>query len=476
MRVAILLGVSHYDSLSDLPACKRDVDLMKDLITATDKFEKKIVISDDTYAAKVKEKLTNFIRQFEKKEIEEVLFYYTGHGDFFKDEFYYVLSNFKEDMRRQTCIENSEIDNWLRGLNPELTVKIVDACHSGITYVKGNETIEKYIYNSKQVFGKLFFMFSSGFDQSSYQDDILSFFTKSFVRSFQNQTTSIIRYKDIIDFISDAFISNSRQTPYFVTQASHTEIFCSLTPEIKELALSVEKRLKANSEETRSSSIELDIVKIVEQDAKNFFSEEDVMTILNEMKEKIENHEYPPEFNSLYDAKYSFSDSYWHLPEKNVIGEWIKAHSDEYFANVVEEKYTVKVPRVSHPLAYTNGANEVIVTKFRITGFDLTTRCPYKIIEINAVPKYPNISWGNLTIVFLLSKTKIRFFYFFSNYKEKNWDDRKLIQDVEWKTIEFMFAEKQNILDFLENEQNEFAHLIIEEIRIRYGLFEINND
>ena len=181
------------------------------------------------------EKLSDFIANNQGEIFDEVFFYYSGHGDFRDNEFYYILSDFNRNSYRQTSLANSELDSFLKQLNPNLTIKVVDACHSGVTYIKDNDIFSKHLDESKQRFNHCYFMFSSMSDQASYQNNIISHFTKSFVDSVLKYSSTEIRYKHIVDYISDDFEKNALQKPLFVTQASFTEIFCSVNQKIKTL-------------------------------------------------------------------------------------------------------------------------------------------------------------------------------------------------------------------------------------------------
>lgn len=69
-----------------------DVIQFDSLIRNTKKFDEILIISQETASGKVKDKLTSFINDRKGNSIDEVLFYFSGHGDFANDEFYYILS------------------------------------------------------------------------------------------------------------------------------------------------------------------------------------------------------------------------------------------------------------------------------------------------------------------------------------------------------------------------------------------------
>ena len=85
----------------------------------------------DTYNQEQLEKidiLKIFLEKYnEQDSIEDFFFYFTGHGQCDEDEFYYLLSDFSFSELKQTSLENSELDNWIRNLNPKTTIKVVDA-------------------------------------------------------------------------------------------------------------------------------------------------------------------------------------------------------------------------------------------------------------------------------------------------------------------------------------------------------------
>ena len=72
------------------------------------------------------------------------------------------------------------------------------------------------------------------------------------------------------------------------------------------------------------------------------------------------------------------------------------------------------------------------------------------------------------SIVVLISKRAIRFFYFFTEYVEKNWADREQRLNFTWKTNEFPLIEEQQILDFVSALHSQFAGWVVEQVRKRF--------
>jgi Caspase domain len=184
MNVAILIGVTSYSRpVTDLPACAHDVQLMSQLIRHTNRFPDTLELGKNTSSAEVKTQLAQFVSKFKGQKVDELFFYYSGHGDLFKDDFYFLFSDFDEKRRNQTSLTNNELDSMLKTLAPKLIVKVVDACHAGVAYVKEPDALAKQLQATQASFSNCYFMFSSQSSQSSFQDSKLSDFTESFVEA-----------------------------------------------------------------------------------------------------------------------------------------------------------------------------------------------------------------------------------------------------------------------------------------------------
>ncbi len=438
MKVGVLLGVSNYEKLASLPACKSDLILMEELLNRTGDYSDILSISDDTNSSKVKRRVSEWIENLSGKEVNEVFFYYTGHGIFQDEEFYFCCSDFDKGRFNSTGITNSEIDEWLRTLNANLAVKVIDACQSGIQYVKDSEILflTKLKGNNSKSFKSCYFMFSSQNDQSSYQNDKLSFFTKAFVKAIKEHQEERIRYRDIIDYISDYFVSDGSQKPHFVMDANSTEEFCFINEDLRQFlnTNSLLNEIIESIEVTETPSLSLK--EIVVSDASKFCNEEEVVEVLEELKEKITDFKYSKEYTDLYESKITFEkgtlndDDYNDsLPNVKQIGEWLSKNVHEYFAEQTykEESYTVRLRDYGigslsfsrEPSSYTETR-----TKKVISGIEITAKLPFNTIKIIAEPKFLNLLPFECVVVFVLSKKEVRFFYYYANFRELNWKER----------------------------------------------------
>ena len=213
--LGIVIAVSDYtQDAKPLPACNRDGAAMAEVLRLSGRFDDILRIDQETKSTQVKQRLAAFIKSHRATEIEEVVFYFTSHGEFHNNAFYYLLTKCQQRRLRQTSLENNELDNIVRSINPSLFVKIVDACHSGMTYIKTPEEFAEYIKSANVGLKKFYFMCSSQADQFSYQNNDTGYFTENILNAIANHSTSSIRCKDVIDYVSDYFASRDFQHRY----------------------------------------------------------------------------------------------------------------------------------------------------------------------------------------------------------------------------------------------------------------------
>ncbi|MEM6250865.1 caspase family protein [Shewanella vaxholmensis] len=458
MNLGIVLAVSDYGNpQNNLPGCDADGKAISTILKLNDKFNDILVLSENTTSANVKTQLIEFINKHKEQEIEEVVFYYTGHGDFSGKEFYFLLSDYDSSRRKQTTLENAELDNLLKNLGAKVTVKIVDACHSGQAYIKDSDVFDKYLNETKSSFNKCYFMYSSQVEQYSYQDKSLSFFTKSIVDAVKEHSSNLIRYKDVIDFVSDSFELNSHQTPFFVVQADFTEPFCTVSESLRN-ALSKFTESDDLVEEKEATKF-LSIVDRIKADAERYCTKEEAYEQFSKFVEKFSEFSFDGELGQLYTCKVSVNDGSSISPQ--VIGNWLEASDCNYFAqpeyrDVVKSKRVLRKARSSYATALSTstfsrlaagfGANllddiddetkyeTVRYTEKEVSGYKITIDQPAELIEILAEPKFPNVSAGKMFIVPLLSKTELRIFYSYVHLTDNGWTGRTIKEKIKWLT------------------------------------------
>jgi len=459
MRIAILIGVSKFDNCNNLPGCENDVTAIHEILKATNQFDDVKFYKGKVDSKPFKTELAEYFSELKGENIEEVFFYFSGHGNFYKNEFYYVLSDFDESQRKQTSLQNSEIDKLIKSIKPKLVSKIIDACQSGVSYVKGENRVEKYYNRTTDNFEKCYFMHSSQTSQFSYQDNDLSDFTKSFLSSLRSNDFSNIRYKHIIDYISDEFERSTEQTPFFVTQADYTEIFIQSSKEINQLIERYIPSLKVKDQEKKNEESpaqrELSYIDKIKLEAKEFSNEEDTKKLIDSIKDCIKRVTLKTDLKELYDITFLFEHNTLHIPKGSLIGTWLKENSHQYFAKPYYKTITYReeiVPNSISPIMNMMNPHKIVTKeKQELDGFQTTFELPHSYVVIKYVPKYPNIKQFAVFLTYLVSKKDIKLFYGFTDYKEKNWLNKSVNLNFKWSSTDFKLIDEKLILDFIKN-------------------------
>jgi hypothetical protein len=506
LNLGVVIAVSDYGSVdNNLPGCKIDGETFATIFGEDSKFDDVLVITKSTSSGSVKAQLIEFINKHKSNDIGDVVFYFTGHGDFSGDEFHFLLSDYDPKRKKQTALENTELDNLLKALNPINAVKIVDACHSGKVYIKDSDSFDKYLKSSQGEFNNCYFLFSSQVEQSSYQDEKLSFFTKSIIEAIASHTTDIIRYKDIIDFVSDSFQNNSEQTPFFVVQADFTESFCSISQSLRDKLKFVFETKKQDDDTLKSDKLKLSIVDLVKQDADKYCDVDKAMEYLSTFILNFENSNFEGEVAELYNCEVSLDVDYDCIRSSSAIGTWLDNNEHDYFAEatfntVSRTKPLLKNTSISLPNLYNsnlirsndkyniirtpdpysnvwsssagkyyahNPIETTTVHEKKIDGFESTVEMPLSQIKIQAEPKYPNVIPAVAYIVPVISKTSLRLFFSFSHYDEKGWSDRTISKKIKWTTKEVQLKSIGE-LEIRDEFLNRFADFLIEPINKKF--------
>lgn len=436
MNLALLVAVSEYtDPQNNLPACANDFSLVDSILAHSGQFTEVLRLASDTASSHVKPELARFVKTHKEHKVDELFFYFTGHGDLYNDDFYFLLSDFDEDRRQQTALSNAELDSMLRSLSPSLTVKVVDACHSGVLYVKNVNILEKSLDASRHKFEHCYFMFSSQKEQPSFQDAHFSDFTESFGQSILRRKQDTIRYKDIVDYISDDFQDKDHQTPTFVLQADCTDLFCTISQdlrdELKKAFSSLPGTAASKKDDTTMMTPEpeptITLRDLVIRESKTFCTEAEAMDALNEVKVALEQYELGGDLSDLYECNISVKEDFSGVPKMCAIASWLHQNKNDYFVRVQyrEEEYqdTIRVPKtyrgilgshLSTVAALTGGdykTQTVTRTRDIPDGITLTATPPYCAVEVRMTPKFENLPWWTEYIVLVFSKATLRFFY-----------------------------------------------------------------
>lgn len=300
-NIAILIGNTKYETLGALACCGEDVIAIKELLEATEKFGSLEVILDSD-SSQLKERIRAAIDQH--KSIEEIFFYFTGHGFQHETDFFYCATNFDPKRPNETGLSNSELHMLLRSPEADVVVKVIDACNSGTLLIKANDSFPPA---SKQSFKNLIQIASCLDSQSSLTGNPLSLFTEKFREAILRKTEGTVYYTDIIDALRDEFLDNNNQTPHFVSQGTGREQFVENAKQLDGVRAKLCVHANGNaaasvvSAVTESSMTPVDILERAEkQFAKKELAQKFISQLFDKLSERASTDDF---FRQLFSAE-----------------------------------------------------------------------------------------------------------------------------------------------------------------------------
>lgn len=475
MNIAFVIGNTDYNTLTKLEACNNDVKAINDVLKATGKYEK-IFVEQNKKSSEVKKSLATTIESIRKSNItvDELVVYYTGHGCYKNDQFYFLPIDYDSKRHSSTSLSNDELDEMLKSLNPHLTVKFIDACESGQTYIKSNtEPKDIFLNTSKSRFNNCYFMYSSNKNQESSASDDFGFFTFSLLRAIKNCSENEIRYKDIIDFITDDFADNEEQKPFFVTQADYTDYFCRDLKSVKEVLKSYnlefcddENEIAVNVEDSSSKGL----IDLIRDDSEKCIAKEVAISNLKKLKDAITKLGINSKLDGIFELSVIEINKISDIDGINNILDDVKKYKYEMFIKLkyaTEEYETeVQVPKPVNPLfgralsSFFQEYEMKTVTRTRkvVSGFEHSFDTPFSGLSIQLVPKFPNIRKRQLNLVFIFNK---RDFVIYSNnedYYEKEWNLWESYTVSNWGKSVIPFTNYEEIERTLISEVEQFQN------------------
>ncbi|PFI46709.1 hypothetical protein COI73_17350 [Bacillus cereus] len=430
IKLAVLIGVSQYEKIDNLDACLRDVKVMHELIKQTNSYQDILFISDNTNSEHIKLKIVEFFKKHKEAavEVDQVLFYFTGHGKAIPTEVHYLLSDFDPQKMKSTTLENSEVDNYLRMLNPKLAVKVIDACYSGVSYIKdGDEQIiERNFRASAEGRGlkDCYFMFSSQNTETSHAQG-LSYFTESFIDAvLQQQDQTTIRFKDIMDRVSDTFntIYKGEQTPQFVSQANYTEEFCLVTPELKQRVDEAIKGTGATAVKEAEASPKMPLLDFIKGESQDYCTDfNEILTAFEAIRSRIDSMKLSSELQDLYELNIQIGHMTEHVPaidKFDSISAFLEKKQSDYFVKVLYEEAT----KSRNPLFDSPGV--LLGHRKKIVDFSPNNgNVPFDYITIEFKAKYPILKSYKCSILIFLSRLNLMIIDTFAPYQEVGWEE-----------------------------------------------------
>ncbi|PTM96483.1 caspase family protein [Mycoplana dimorpha] len=454
-KLGIVIGVSENKApLQSLAACKNDGSAIAEVLRQTSRFDELLVLieSGETTSTVVKDQISAFVGRHKSSDVEEVVFYFSGHGDFVGDEFYHILSDYDPSARNRTSLANTELDAMIRGLSPKLFVKIVDACHSGTSYIKSSEGLREFLKGGQAGFTDVYFLYSSQSDQVSWTSGNLSAFTECLLSEIGRRDSGATRYRDLMSAASDYFESTN-QTPQFVTQSDYTQIFCEGSPAMQAVVaryLPALSLAEAAADARDQGGKNISLIERIQRVDETLCTKDEAEAAIDNILAAISHTPVPGQLSEIFEMNR-------HVGPKSgsvqAIGEWASKHHDSgYF---VEPTYTMRtytrtVPKDYNPLM----GSLSLSSRFMGMGRDIETKeieerrrviedyrstCDIQNeqVTVRLEPKFRSVTPFSCTIIIISSLSHLRLFWSFRQYKRRDWSGNNIIQtSSKWESDE----------------------------------------
>lgn len=166
------------------------------------------------------------------------------------------------------------------------------------------------------------------------------------------------------------------------------------------------------------------------------------------------------------------------MKEIDIISRYLESNRDErnYYVKIEYTTETVEEPIYSQvnynpeygPQTIQTGVktNEIV----KPINFDLAFEPPFKRIDIEISPKYDGLPSYTSTILFVLSRRFVRFFYYIIHYREDGWNSKFLSNKVNWKTEKFETKDSASIEDFFKTLNDSINKYIIKNLQEKFNV------
>ena len=468
------MGASDYQRLTSLPSCKRDAEAIDSLLDETREFEHRLCLSGDLAAHEAKQQIISFLDRVRDQSISQVLFYFSGHGTLQDGDLLYLLSDFDEARPRQTSLENKEVDNWLRDLNPGVTVKIMDCCHSGMSYVKDTASMERALAYSKGQFSACHFLAASQADEVAYAGDTYSQFTEHMLRGLLQMPSGTVRYKDLVDAVLDSYKDNSSQRPFIVQQGAMRDVFFEQTDRtiglLKNLLTVREAEPSLEHSSFPGEPSKRSLAEILESNAKKLVTQEKAIACLESLRGSLQAFEIHRDFKELYNLQIRSQEA-WEadIVKEEVIGRWIQRNGSGLFARHIEEDVKKRVPyNLLDPIEASLNPWGKVESKREVTGFVSTADLDGEFIKITFEPKYPDLKKYEVALLLLWSNRGAVLFWYTTPLLAINWKEYQVPETVKWRVERFPASGLDGINSFVAAILKDTENSAREEIRQRF--------
>lgn len=513
MRLAIIGGISDYLFQQKLEACGNDAATMRAFLDATKTYSDICILDREITGADAKKVISEFIQKHRGNQVEELLFYFSGHGDRVEDDFFYALSDYRPEKRESSGLRNSELDSLIRNLAPELTVKIVDACYSGSTYIKSEDDIGPVVQKSAKdnQLKKLYFFHSSAADQTSIAGPKFSWFTQAIFQSLVNQAGAV-RYRDLLAAVADEMNQRGGPRPTFVVQADSLEIFVHMDAGLADLLNNAlvgppphSTGAKDPAEPSNDELVEIaqtaqagpvSLAELAAAKAKDVYcTQEEAENNVRLLTQLASSKPWPDRIKDVYEIQFREHEPS-EIPNRISIGRWISSLKDDIvFAIPIYEIETYKVeeykemPKKPSGLGVFGRSIKDYPSSFRqmlgedkeykletvdkrrqvLAGFEYTVNPVFKPHIFYFTPKFASMGEYAACVVCVFSRRLLTCLYSMEHLPYKAWNVSNPPLASKWKQHSAPLKNARKIEELVQSVMGEICDFIEADARQKLG-------
>lgn len=417
-NIAVIIGNAKYTSQNELPCCVNDATAMTELLQAVGKFDK-ICTLTNRLADAIRSSIRNELESAD--DIDECFFYFSGHGIEIKDEFFYCGTEFDIARPNETGLSNTELLTILRDYNPKLVVKVIDACNSGTSLIKGDTPV---ILDGKGMLNDVIQIASCQSSQVSLTGNPLSPFTKHFCQAAIRRSSGPIFYTDIINTIRDDFLNDQNQTPHFVSQGTGRAKFATDAADLSGFSADFMKKWGDQASTlvvaTTANTASQTMLQLIQEAENHFVIPEDAEQYIAELFDGITSRFNTEDFSEFYDVHVVEHDDYPEVTSRQFIIKSLNGEKrPDNFVTASITKNRVSSGYLSSLGSIAASLGEPVKEKWELS---LNCSISRAQIKVTLSPKYKSLNQIRLVVSCAPSLNHCYIFEISTKHVRSDWD------------------------------------------------------
>ena len=424
INLAIIVSISKYKvtfGFNNLNYVDNDNEYITNIIKKSNKYVLEFNLNKSCRSSGFRSRLEDLLKDYKDKKINELLFYFSGHGFSTGDDFYLCCTDSDIDNISSTSISIHEIDDVARKLGVKKYVKIIDACNSGTSYIKGVSihNADTSIFNAPSDLKDCYFLYSCDEKQESSIDSNnsrVSKFTLSIIKSlydhFISRKEKSLSYTVLQAKVEELFRDDIYQTPKMILQGESGYLFLEKNDELEAYLKSIRNEIfykESGKKET----------KVVTEEEAICFSEKFITDLENILSNKRKQGETVSTLNYKLGKLYL---SPIEIYESKKIGQWIEDNKNKkyIFAQPHYHKQYMGSPFTQLADSISGNSNNYTMV---LDSFILNVNEDKSCLEFSLLSENEGLPKFSIQVVLLFNINKLYVLYNFLCAFPKNWKE-----------------------------------------------------